>query len=301
MNVLTRLAAFMLVLGVVFAAAYWTGALVGPVAGDQETDQTDGSTGAGHGEGGGHGTEPDASGPDASGPDGPSGLAVSAEGYTLRQLSATPAAGQPGEYAFQILDAATVPVTRFQVNHDKQLHLIVARRDLTGYQHLHPQLGPDGTWRIPLTLPEAGDWRVFTDFLPEGRERSVVLGIDLAVGGEYRPGPLPEPASTAGIDGYTVSVAGHLTAGRTSRLTLSVAKHGVPVTDLQPYLGAYGHLVVLRAGDLGYLHVHPQETSGAGPAIGFDVEVPAAGAYRLFLDFQHDGVVRTAAFTATAD
>ena len=102
------------------------------------------------------------------------------------------------------------------------------------------------------------------------------------------------------VDDYTVTVQGDLVAGRTSRLTLTVAKAGVPVTDLQPYLGAYGHLVALRAGDLGYLHVHPQQTDAAGPRIVFDAEVPTAGAYRLFLDFQHAGVVRTAAFTATA-
>jgi hypothetical protein len=121
------------------------------------------------------------------------------------------------------------------------------------------------------------------------------------VAGDYQPQPLPVPASTATVDDYTVTVRGDLVAGRTSRLTLSVAKAGVPVTDLQPYLGAYGHLVALRAGDLGYLHVHPQRTDTAGPGIVFDTEVPTAGAYRLFLDFRHAGVVRTAAFSATAD
>ncbi len=35
----------------------------------------------------------------------------------------------------------------------------------------------------------------------------------------------------------------------------------------------------------------------SGPEIGFHTTFPSAGAYRLFLDFQHHGVVRTAAFT----
>ena len=74
------------------------------------------------------------------------------------------------------------------------------------------------------------------------------------------------------------------------------------VTDLQRYLGAYGHLVALRAGDLAYLHVHPQGTpnDGAtkpGPDIVFLTEVPSSGRYHLYLDFKHEGVVRTAAFT----
>ncbi len=72
------------------------------------------------------------------------------------------------------------------------------------------------------------------------------------------------------------------------------------MTDLQRYLGAFGHLVALRAGDLAYLHVHPEESVKAGPEITFYAEVPSGGDYRLFLDFQHDGKVRTADFTARA-
>ncbi|GAA2466355.1 hypothetical protein GCM10023100_74820 [Actinocorallia cavernae] len=77
---------------------------------------------------------------------------------------------------------------------------------------------------------------------------------------------------------------------------------GHPVGDLQPYLGAYGHLVALRAGGLAYLHVHPSGEPGdgttkPGPEVSFTVTAPTAGRYRLFFDFQHEGKVRTAAFT----
>jgi hypothetical protein len=84
-----------------------------------------------------------------------------------------------------------------------------------------------------------------------------------------------------------------------------VTRDGRPVTDLEPYLGAYGHLVVLRAGDLAYLHVHPEGSPGdgktnPGPDIVFYSHVPSAGRYHLYLDFKDQGVVRTAAFTMTA-
>lgn len=88
-----------------------------------------------------------------------------------------------------------------------------------------------------------------------------------------------------------------------------MAKDGRRVTGLQPYLGAYGHLVALRAGDLAYVHVHPGGEPGDGgtrpgpgprPAVSFTATAPSAGAYRLFLDFKHQGEVRTAAFTVTA-
>jgi hypothetical protein len=142
---------------------------------------------------------------------------------------------------------------------------------------------------------------VFADFVPADGE-GLTLGADLAVAGTYTPQPLPGQIATAQIDGYTVTLAGDLRPGAESQLTLSVSRDGRPVTDLQPYLGAYGHLVALRAGDLAYLHVHPAGEPGdgattPGPDITFHTTTPSAGTYRLFLDFQHQGKVRTAAFT----
>ena len=117
-------------------------------------------------------------------------------------------------------------------------------------------------------------------------------------------GPAKESGEvrTAKVDGYTVELAGNLRPGSDSKLTLSVSKDGKPVTDLQPYLGAYGHLVALREGDLAYLHVHPDGepndgTTEPGPEVVFYAAVPSDGTYHLYLDFKHDGVVRTAAFT----
>ena len=81
-----------------------------------------------------------------------------------------------------------------------------------------------------------------------------------------------------------------------SPVTATITRDGEPVTDLAPYLGAFGHLVALREGDLGYLHVHPEE-SDAGPDVPFLAEVPSTGRYRLFLDFRHDGAQHTAVFT----
>lgn len=234
-----------------------------------------------------------------------SGLAVSQDGYTL-DVRATPAqAGSPGELAFRILGPGGAPVTAFTPTHDKPLHLIVVGRDQSGFQHLHPVMDPDGTWRTTTTLAP-GDHRIFADFAPDGRSEAMTLGRDIAVAGLYSPTPLPPPSTAATTpDGYTVTLTGDLVSGTESPLTLSVSRHGAPVTDLQPYLAAYGHLVALRTGDLAYLHVHPTGTPGdgrtaAGPAVEFLAEVPSAGPYRLYLDFAHQGVVRTAEFTVLA-
>ncbi|MPZ80814.1 MAG: hypothetical protein GEV28_10605 [Actinophytocola sp.] len=302
-----KLGGFGLALAVAFAAAYGVGQAVGPVAAEPEPAAAEhegmgGADGAedGMADMGGHG---DAHGGEPAGV--PKGLMVSADGVTLDVLSDGLRAGVATDFAFRILDDHGSPVTAFAPTHDKLMHLVVARRDLSGFQHVHPTMAADGTWRIPLTVASAGDYRVFADFLPRGREEGVTLGADVPVSGAYQPKPLPAPALAADVDGYRVTLAGALVPGTTSKLTLSVDKGGVPVTDLQPYLAAYGHLIALRQGDLAYLHVHPDGEPGdgktpAGPSITFYAEVPTAGTYRLYLDFKHGGVVRTAELTAVA-
>src|SRR6185436_5875058 len=140
---------------------------------------------------------------------------------------------------------------------------------------------------------------------PADRDSALTLGVDVAAAGAYQPQPVPAPARTADVDGYRVELAGDLVPGTASKLTLRINRGGTAVTDLQPYLAAYGHLVALRDGDLAYLHVHPDGAPGdgrtpAGPDITFHAEVPSTGVYRLYLDFQHGGVVHTAEFTAVA-
>jgi hypothetical protein len=295
MSTPARLAAFALGLVAVFAAALGLGAAVGPAgpaaAAPADAHDMGAGAGAGHPENGGH--DPAAHLP--------AGLQISEDGYTLALDTPTLPAGDAVPLAFRILGPDGDAVTAFDVRHEEDLHLIAVRRDLAGYQHVHPEFSPDGTWRVPLDLTP-GTWRVLADFAPSADGENRTLGADLAVAGGYAPALLPPPAPTAEVDGYTVVLSGELTAGEESDLTLSVSRDGVPVTDLQPYLGAYGHLVVLRAGDLAYLHVHPTDEPGGaapapGPHVGFATTPPSAGTYRLFLDFKHGGVVRTAAFT----
>lgn len=282
-----RVGGFVLAVGAVFAGAYGIGTAVGPaeVAAPPEMEHSEGSEPAGHGE---------EKGLPAA------GLLISDRGYTLKVLTTGLSAGVGQDFGFQVVDGHGEPLTEFQIKDDKPMHLIVARRDLSGFQHVHPELDATGTWHVPLSFAEAGEYRVFADFLPQGADEDLTLGADVPVAGDFRPRPLPLPADTATVDGYEVHLEGDLTAGATRKLTLSVHKDGRPVTDLQPYLGSFGHLVVLRAGDLAYLHVHPDEaTTGPDRAITFLVEVPSAGDYRLYLNFQHQNVVRTAEFTAT--
>ncbi|WP_234308187.1 MULTISPECIES: hypothetical protein [Streptomyces] len=230
---------------------------------------------------------------------------MSQSGYTLELESAVLAAGvQP--VRFRVVGPDGRPVTDFVAEHEKELHFIAVRRDTAGFQHVHPVRDGKGDWSVELDLTP-GDWKFFTDVHPAGHDGTLTLGIDAAVAGVYEPRPLPEATGVARLGEYTVALHGALMPGEASELTLTVSREGRPVTDLQPYLAAYGHLVALRVGDLGYLHVHPEGQPGdgataAGPGITFLAVAPTPGTYRLYLDFRHAGVVRTAEFTArTAD
>jgi hypothetical protein len=231
----------------------------------------------------------------------PAGLAVSRDGYTLQLLDPVLPAGDAVDLRLRIVTDNGQPVEKFAVSHEKRMHVILVRRDTSSFQHVHPQMATDGTWSVPVTV-EPGSWRVFADFVPAGgAEGPVTLGADLSVSGPFSPEPLPQETRVDTVDGYQVVLEGDLVRGRDTTLAFTVTRDGKPVTDLQPYLGAYGHLVALRAGDLAYLHVHPEDAPPDGPAggpqIGFSAASPTAGTYRLFLDFQHRGQVRTAEFT----
>ncbi|WP_249645644.1 hypothetical protein [Nocardia sputi] len=288
MNATTKFAGFALGIAAVFGIAVAVGATIGPAPADPQRPVQ-----AGHG---------DHAAPDAAAAAGlPGGLLATDQGYTLALDKPNTATSPQATVGFRILDANGVPVTKYVTSHDKDLHLIVVRRDMAGFQHVHPALDSAGTWSVPLNLSRAGDYRVFADFTPVGGQ-NLTLGADLRVAGNYDVQALPAPAATTQVGEYTVTLNGAVTPGTASKVTLSVSRNGTPVTDLQPYLGAYGHLVALRAADLAYLHVHPEGAPGdgktpAGPGIEFVVNAPSAGSYRLFLDFQHQGVVRTAEFT----
>lgn len=222
----------------------------------------------------------------------PGGLASTSGGYTLVPDTTTLGSGT---FAFRITGRDGAPVTAFDEAHEQQLHLIVVRRDGTGFQHLHPERDAAGTWQVPLAVPAGGVYRAFADFTPTGGP-ATTLGVDLFAPGDFQP--VTHVASrTSTVDGYTVTLDGDLLAGASSPVRLTVTRDGGPVA-VEPYLGADGHLVVLRGGDLAYLHVHPG-SAAAGPAVGFDAEVPSTGTYRVFFDFQVGGVVRTADFTLT--
>jgi hypothetical protein len=224
-----------------------------------------------------------------------SGLASTAAGYTLVPERTTLPLAKQTAFRFRIVDARGEAVRKLDLDGGVRLHLIVVRRDFVGYQHLHPALRSDGSWSVPLTLSAPGAYRAFADFDVDGKK--TVLGHDLFVPGNFAPARLPAPASTMSTNGFDVALAhGDIHAGKETELHFSVTRNGRPAPSFQPYVGHRGHLVALRDGDLGYLHVHPLPDGALGEIV-FHTELSTAGSYRIFLQFKIGGVVHTAPFT----
>ena len=304
MSTRLRLAAFAGLLAIVFAAASVAGGAIDPGVEESKGHEEDGEMTATMEEhenttsenaskaGAGHGGDSHAGGSEGAEAALP-GLAVSAGDYRLIPAETSFQAGR-AEVAFSIVGAGNEVVRDFDVEHERRMHLIIVRRDFTGFQHLHPVQDDDGSWSAEADLAAGGTYRMFADFATSGR--SLTLAADLFVAGEFSPEPLPHAADTADAgDGYEVRLSDDDGMAR-----FEVSRNGRPLDGVEPYLGADGHLVALREHDQAFLHTHPEGKPGGPGPISFGVEYPSAGRYRLYLQFKHGGKVRTAEFTQEA-
>ncbi len=277
---IVRLATFAILLALLAGVA----ALVGRASG-LEVERSaghDGSRGTAHGGGAPAGR-------------GGNGLSDASAGLRLQLEPATLEMGIRSRLELAIVDREGQPVGKLRAVHgEPPLHLILVRRDLSGYQHLHPKPS-GGRYVVDLALPLPGIWRAYADFEVDGEK--IVLGHDLFVPGDFTPQPLPAAAGAARSGSYLVELGQQeLRAGAEATLRFRIRRAGESVEALQPYLGAAGHLVAIRQDDLTYLHVHPLESSARG-GIGFGADFAEPGRYALFLQFKHEGRVQTARFT----
>jgi len=224
-------------------------------------------------------------------------------------------------------------IKKFEVVHERQYHLFVISQDMEYFQHIHPVEGPDGAWSIDVTLPKAGYYKVLSDFLPAGGASQflarplVTAGYagDLAAGSAHL---VPDTLMTKTVDDITATLSldpttfveglyGHLNFHLTDTGT------GRPVTDLQTYLGAFGHTLIMSEDMADYVHSHPLdilampdddggppqflippgadlEKLRGGPDVTFEGLMPKPGRYRAWTQFRRHDKVYTFAFTFDA-
>ncbi|MCU1503214.1 MAG: hypothetical protein JWM12_2568 [Ilumatobacteraceae bacterium] len=227
----------------------------------------------------------------------PRPAATNVDGYELRL---DPVAADGHTLQYRVVGPGGAPVTAFLDNHGSKLHTVLIHSDLSGFQHIHPDLAADGTWRV--TVP-AGAWHLVFDVWPAGAATNIVLATNTDDEVPTPSAPLPGADDAPTVDGLTVRRNGLV-------FTISDAD-GTATTGLEPYLGAPGHLIAMRLGDLAYTHLHPSTTSTAMadmPGMTMPVaDTPAnvltftgsltTGTYRVFLQFGHDGKVVTVPYT----
>ncbi|MGG1517863.1 hypothetical protein ABE504_20775 [Paenibacillus oryzisoli] len=212
-----------------------------------------------------------------------------------------PKAGAPAELTVKITDQAGKPVQDFQVNHEKLLHLIAVSHDLSNFQHLHPAYKGGGQFTVPVTFPAGGDYKLFADFVPSGGS-STTLSQQVKVDGADtgHTSITADSKLVKEVSGKEITLAASgLKVNQETMLTFTIrdAKTKKGITDLQPYLGAVGHVVIISADTEQYLHVHPLDEKATGPDAKFATTFPKAGTYRIWGQFQHNGEVITVPFT----
>ena len=242
--------------------------------------------------------------------------------YEVALTTSEPAvAGQPTELAFAVRYAGTQRLVKeFEVTHEKLMHLIIMSEDMSYFEHEHPVRGEDGVFRLSWTFPRGGRYRLYTDFTPTDGDNQIKL-VPLEVRGEEAPRErlVPDQTLTRLVGDYTVSLAARpksLEVEKQAVLTYTVRDAaGRPVTDMQPYIGAMGHLFAVSQDGKEVVHTHalhgapqashgageaqltPEMTTKTGPTHSFKLALPTSGLYKVWAQFMHKDRVLTVPFT----
>ncbi len=202
--------------------------------------------------------------------------------------------GEVTEIRGMLHDTTGQMLNDFEVVHAKKIHLILVRDGLDEFAHLHPSLDVNGTFTVSHTFAKGGTHHVFVDHKPVGKSQATAKGT-LTVGGESPdPEPLKPNVPGRAQDGDVLADVSMQLSGASSIVRFALLESsGIPITDLQSYLGARGHLVVIGARAEQYVHAHPLESKRASNVVEFEVHFPEAGVYKLWGQFQRNGEVHT--------
>ena len=208
---------------------------------------------------------------------------------------------QPTKFSYKIKNDKGEILKKYEIAHEKIMHFIVVRKDLQNFQHLHPELNQEtGEFTVDITFPTDGPYRVFPDFTPaedNPQKLPITVHHNLDVGNmnKYKAQPvLPDtqPNKTVGEYQITYNFPAEVMMRNEINYSLKVEKNGQPVKDLETYLGALGHSVILKEGTLNFIHTHAEETA-TSPEIKFSTSFPEEGIYKIFTQFQHQNKVIT--------
>lgn len=190
------------------------------------------------------------------------------------------------------------PIHDFEVSHEKLLHLIFVSKDLSYFNHIHPEYKGKGVFEIANEFPAGGEYRVAADFKPANGTSMSKLGWVTVEGKPGQPADVVVDKSLEKtIQGMNVSLSidpePEAEKETVLKFTLTDETTNESIFDLEPYLGSIGHVVVFSEDAERYLHVHALEDQGSGPDALFETEFPESGVYKIWGQFQKDGHVFT--------
>jgi len=216
-------------------------------------------------------------------------------------------------FSYKIKNDKGEVLKNYEITHEKIMHFIAVRKDLSNFQHLHPEFNQStGEFTVMVTFPGDGPYRLFPDFTP-GEENPQKLPVtvyhDVEVGNSskyYAQSVVPDTEQTKTYGDYKIAITFPKDAKKQQEITysLNITKDGKLVTNLENYLGALGHSVILKEGSLDFIHTHAleatsgehsmqQEITSTGPKISFTTSFPESGVYKIFTQFQQEGEIQT--------
>lgn len=190
-------------------------------------------------------------------------------------------------------------IDNFDIEHEELMHLIIVSKDLSLFQHLHPEYEGNGVFKINTQFPKGGQYKLIADVVPSGFAGSTVTKwID--VEGEINEEELVVDNNLFKIvDGNEISLHfDQLEVGKEQLLVFNLKDTSTdkPITELQPYLGAIGHVVIVSEDGEEYLHSHPMNNDESGPEAKFMTAFPKTGIYKIWGQFKIDDEIVTAPF-----
>jgi hypothetical protein len=219
----------------------------------------------------------------------------------LRLSPDTVEPGQPVLLTMALYNGFGQMMTEFDVMHEKKMHLIIVRDGLDIFAHHHPEMLETGEFEKRLIFPEPGVYRLFADFAPLGGQASTAMA-SLTVAGDPPSAPALEPYVPGQV--RTPRLVADVEVNQLSGLYQIVFdlsdENDMPINDLEPYLGAMGHLVILSASGEDYVHAHPLQAT-SGNRVAFDVRFPKPGIYKGWGEFKRGGQVHDVAIVFRVD
>ena len=209
----------------------------------------------------------------------------------------------PTTLQIEVQDKNGNAIVQFDQFQEQIMHLIAVSSDLQVFQHLHPIYKGNGRFEVGPQFPQSGNYTLFSDYQPKGQAEQVSV-LKTQVTGNNPPAAEVNWSRTKTFNETIVGFAptqATIRAGQevVLRFNLQDATSDQPVTDLQPYLGEKGHLVILRqSSELtqeNYIHAHAVHKTPANQ-VHFATRFPQPGRYKLWGQFNRNGKIITADF-----